>query len=190
MSKIDSDQKSKLLNAIQLSVDKSIIKSNFTVVGDDCDEADFTLIFEGDKFSKKLRKLSKLFLAKDSKDHQYLYIDSYLRNENIDKLINFLMLTRLVEKNIESLAAKDKTYEEYARRVGVIDGFSEHSINSTQDCSQIIFEEVKRRHLTIRELSEKTGLTQTMLSQFKAGRDIRLSNLLKITKALNLDLKI
>ncbi len=45
--------------------------------------------------------------------------------------------------------------------------------------------------MTLRELSQKTGLTQVALSNFKSGKsDMRLSSFLKILSALGLKLEI
>ena len=50
---------------------------------------------------------------------------------------------------------------------------------------------VGRRKMTLRELSQKTGLTQVALSNFKSGKsDMRLSSFLKILSALGLKLEI
>lgn len=44
--------------------------------------------------------------------------------------------------------------------------------------------------MTIRELAEKTGLSMVAISNFRSGKDIRLSNFIKIAEALGLRLKL
>lgn len=52
--------------------------------------------------------------------------------------------------------------------------------------SALIFNIVRDKKMTLRQVSDKTGLTQAAISNFKAGSDIRLSNLIKIANALDL----
>lgn len=44
--------------------------------------------------------------------------------------------------------------------------------------------------MTIRMLAEATGLTQVAISNFKAGGDIRVSNLIRIARALRMRLMV
>lgn len=105
-----------------------------------------------------------------------------------EQLILFLLLTRLDEKNIIKLAQTDKSVRNIAEMLGY--KFASRGVESVKECSKIIFDRIKEKKMTIRELAELTGLTQVSIGNFKSGKDIKLSNLIKIMRALNMDLKI
>lgn len=53
-----------------------------------------------------------------------------------------------------------------------------------------IFQRIEQQHMTLREVAEKSGLSQVSISNFKAGRDIKLSSLLKILKVVGIKLRL
>lgn len=107
---------------------------------------------------------------------------------NWPQLTLFLLLTRLNDKNISSLAENNQLAKEIIERLGM--EFHSTNINSIEECSKIIFNKLKEKGMTNRELAESTDLTQVTVGNFKAGKDIKLSNLIKIIQALGLDMKI
>lgn len=102
-------------------------------------------------------------------------------------LISFLQLTRLDEKNMRSLAELDPKYQIFIDRLGLDPS---NQIKTLKQASQTVFTAVEKQALTLRQLADMTGLTQATLNNFKAGKDVRLSNFLNILKALNLKIKI
>lgn len=103
------------------------------------------------------------------------------------KITLLLLLTRLDEKNIVKLIQIDKSFRNIAvEKLGI----SSPNVEDIKNCAEIIFKKMKEKEMTNRELAESTGLTQVTISNFKAGKDIRLSNLIKIIQALGLDLRI
>ena len=107
------------------------------------------------------------------------------------QLTNFLMLSRLQEKNMRTLARLDPQYQPFVQKIfGGSIRASEAVVYDPKQAADIIFEQVKKQKMTIRELSQKSGLTQVTLSNFKVGRDIRFSTLLRILKTLKLSLMI
>ncbi len=105
-------------------------------------------------------------------------------------LINFLMITRLNKENILKIGDDDPRYREFVAKIFGFDSTRITSIPSLQEGIAIIFSRVEEMNLTIRQLAEKTGLSMVAISNFKAGKDIRLSNFLKIAQALGLKLKL
>ena len=114
----------------------------------------------------------------------------YFKSEACKKLTTFLLLTRMEEKNIQKLAEIDSSYAPFLSKLGLKEDVI-FNVNNLKDASAFVFKLVENRKLTLRELSQKTGLTQVALSNFKLGKsDMRLSSFLKITSALGLKLKL
>lgn len=104
------------------------------------------------------------------------------------RLTLFLLLTRLEDKNIPKFAQLDPSAREFAEKLGF--GPAVEHLDSVRECSRSVFAKMKKRGMTIRELAEATGLTQVSISNFKAGKDIKLSNFVKIVRALDVNLKL
>ncbi len=102
----------------------------------------------------------------------------------------FLLLTRLNKKNILKLAELDEKYKILAQKIYGTSVELSDTVGSIENASKIIFDEVQRQKLTIRQLAEKTGLSAVAISNFKAGKDIRLSTLIKICQILGLKISI
>ncbi len=102
-------------------------------------------------------------------------------------IINFLMLSRLKEKNMIALAKIDAQYRPLVKKIlGTRQIGLERSIDNPKQAAEILFSHVQKQKMTLRELSEKSGLTQMAISNFKTGKDIRLSSLIQISKALGI----
>jgi transcriptional regulator with XRE-family HTH domain len=100
----------------------------------------------------------------------------------------FLLLTRMEEDNILKLADADEFAADIAVRLGL--KARDLSLSNLSEVASIVSSAMEKRKMTIRELAEASGLTQVSIGNFKSGKDMRLSSLLKILKALGLSLRI
>lgn len=102
---------------------------------------------------------------------------------------DFLFVTRLQEDNIKAISGGDRFKK-------ILDRWKNNSpkdavfFSSLDEARELIFTEVAKKEMTLRELSEKTGLSQVALSQFKAGGEVKASNLFKILGALGLGVSL
>ncbi|MBI2342907.1 MAG: helix-turn-helix transcriptional regulator [Deltaproteobacteria bacterium] len=121
---------------------------------------------------------------------------SGLMIDNINQLlqtpiVSFLMLSRLSKEHMLHLARLDAKYRPCVEQLfGKAWTSKTVIVERPQEAAAVVFAHVAQQRMTIRTLAEKTGLTQVALSKFKGGQDIRLSNVLKILKALGLRLWI
>lgn len=110
---------------------------------------------------------------------------------DFELLTQFLLLTRLKADNMQKLAELDSRYQPYVDQVF---GKKHHplseEIQKIDQASLLIFEKVKQKNLTMRQLSELTGLTPMTLNNFKSGKDIRFSNFIKLCKAVGVKIKM
>lgn len=107
---------------------------------------------------------------------------------NWPQLTLFLLLTRLNENNMGKFAELDPSARVFTDKLGL--QTSIENFKSVKDCSQFIFNVMKEKNMTIRDLATATGLTQVTISNFKAGKDIKLSNFIKIIQVFGLELKL
>lgn len=135
----------------------------------------------------QLHKFLKLFDCHWKEDLKTVVVKN--ENEiNWPQLTLFLFLTRMDEGNISKLAEIDESAGEIAGKLRLKP--HDATIESVKMCSKVIFDNMKDKKMTIRELAERTGLTQVSISNFKAGKDIRLSNLMKIVRALRMHVRM
>ena len=169
-------------NALQLSIKTKIInvltEKNSVIIKLDTQPQPDDLHFHN---------LTRLFQG-SWRNEQKEYIIHNADKVDWPKITLFLLLTRMNEDNILKLVKIDPTVEEIGRQLGY--KCSGANVDSVKACSRRIFKIMEKKKMTIRELSEKTGLSQVSISNFKAGKDVRLSNLLKIISALGIRLKI
>jgi transcriptional regulator with XRE-family HTH domain len=92
------------------------------------------------------------------------------------------------EDNILKLADADEFAADIAVRLGL--KARDLSLSNLSEVASIVSSAMEKRKMTIRELAEASGLTQVSIGNFKSGKDMRLSSLLKILKALGLSLRI
>lgn len=110
-------------------------------------------------------------------------------HEAVDRnLIQFLQLTRLDRENIQKIIEIDSRYEGFANKLGLFRRLS--NLETLHDASRAIFRQVEKKSMTIRQIADSTGLTQVAISNFKSGKDVKLSNFLKITRAVGLKAKL
>ena len=181
---IPGDDIGTFIAALQISIDSQIITWQI-------DKATVRICFDARaKNDPKVRLFEKMVLGTWNSNHQEYTIHE--AEKKITPIItNFLMLTRLDHQNMRKLQNLDSDYSLLAKSVlsstedttpaGLI-------LDSLLEASHAIFS--LKKGMTIRELSEKTGLSMVAISNFKAGKDIRLSNFLKIAKAIGLNVSI
>ncbi len=122
------------------------------------------------------------------KNNTYLYRFSQMAFK-LDELTQFLFLTRLKKENILKLVHLDPVYKKYASKIfGELVNLGE--VGKISDVIQFVFAEMEKRKITIRELAHQAGLSMVSISNFKAGKDIRLSNFLKILSVLGIKMKL
>ncbi|PIR17477.1 MAG: hypothetical protein COV46_04085 [Deltaproteobacteria bacterium CG11_big_fil_rev_8_21_14_0_20_49_13] len=181
MTILDPQQLQTFVSALQLSIrtkikfiseDKNCLKIHFDSPPSSLDE--------------NFRKFS-IMLNGDWLDNGTCYAIHSAQTIDWSKITLFLLLTRLDEKNIIRLVQIDKSFRDIATEKL---GLSGPNIENAKDCAKIIFQEMEKQEMTNRALAESTGLTQVTISNFKAGKDIKLSNLIKIINVLGLDMKI
>lgn len=188
------------VNAVQLSIQSKIVGSRL-----DPQQGVVLAIYRfKDEIDENLKKLDLLLGGRWEKLNEeaeteadtvgFIDHDVYIipgNGDDLSLLTSFLLLTRLKDDEVRVLAKHDRRYRPLAQRLGLIQQEEMTSdLASLDDAARIIFSEIEKQSLTLREVSEKTGLTQAMLSHFKKGRDLRLSSLLKIVEALGLKLGI
>lgn len=174
------------MNALQLCFKTPI--SSYTLAPEDILLINFESVPQKDSGFEYFRKL----FGKDADwDEEKLV----LRVRNFSKMsgpaYNFLMLSRLRDENMKALAKLDPQYRPFVQTIlGEYSEPMDEKVETLQQASQIAFSHVEKQKMTLRELAHRSGLTQVAMSNFKGGKDIRLSNFLKILKALQLRLTI
>lgn len=121
-----------------------------------------------------------------SKSYSVPSPETYLTED----LKSFLLLTRFQEPLMKKLAETDARYRVFVEKIFGVSHASTWDIASVKECMNIIFEQIQKQKLTLREISERCGLTQVSLSRLKQGQDIRLSNLIRITDAIGMKLTL
>ncbi len=178
---MNSQEIDELINALQLSIDTKIQQYKA--------ESGTLLISFANKIGKDNR-LKDFILISGAQVKKDRSITLSLK-EISPHLTGFLMLSRLAPKYVQKITELDTRFEKLAEKITQAEKeLNPATILSIEQASQIIEQTIKRKKMTLRELSQKTGLTQVSLSHFKSGKDIRLSNFLKIAEALDLKVTI
>lgn len=174
-----------LINALQLCIKTAI--ASHRVAGKDTLLLKFHSIPKNDKGFEYFRKL---FGSNWDEKERLLTIRNFSALLS-PAVINFLMLSRLRDENMKALAKLDPQYRPFVQKI--LGDYQENPIGNVESIQQavaIIFSSVEKQKITLRELSQRSGLSQVALSNFKTGNDVRLSSLIKILKALKLTLTI
>lgn len=175
------------VNAVQLCIKSKIQGVILPKTHPPCLTIHFDKVDEKDD---KLQLLNQLLGEHTHLDDNSLLI-YHPTSESIALLTQFLQLTRLEKTNMLKIAELDSRYQPFIKKLNLRkNNPASQQLDSIEKVIKFIFEEVEKQSLTLRELSEKTGLTQMTINNLKSGRDIRFSNLLKILNVLNLKLKI
>lgn len=182
---LDSEGLRFLINALQLCIKTPI--AGFFASGTDILHLKFSTAPHDDKGFEYFQKL----VTGKWNEKELSFEVKNLKELLSSPLLNFLMLSRLQKENMRTLARIDAQYRPLAKKI--IDDYQDKPDERIQDikqASQVVFSHVAQQKMTLRELAAKSDLTQAALSNFKAGNDIRLSSLVKILKALGLNLMI
>lgn len=190
------EEKDAFLNALQLSINSEIVELNHNtvkkIVRDTQRSHDivFKIIpYEQDPHFEKIKVLfDRIPIASKAKSSTQIYALKEVLNFALGDLTAFLLLTRLDDEQMQALASCDSRYQAVVKGLKLSDHSQVSSIHNVQSLAHFIFKEIENRKLTLRELSQLSGLTQGMLAKFKKGNDLRVSSLLNILDAL--DLKI
>lgn len=182
MSKPTEQELKEFINALQLSIKTKI--NDIRIVDE---EGEMVFDSRPSRSDTNLHNFLQLFDG-EWKENAKCFVFYGASKFNWPKLTLFLLLTRMDEGNISKLIELDESAREIAEKIGL--KLSHANIESVKKCSQVIFQKMENQNMTIRELAEKTGLTQVSISNFKAGNDIRLSNFIKIVGAVGMNLKI
>lgn len=169
-------------NALQLSINSSL--SSVEMKNDGLVVIKFDNRTDGDH---SLELLLKFFSGEWDKSGRSFAVKNA---EAIDwrKLTLFLQITRMQEDSIMTLAMIDASAYKIAKELGF--DLKTGDTDNVQSIVQAVFERVKKKGFTLRQLADMSGLTQASLSNFKAGKDIKLSNLMRILKALDMKLRL
>lgn len=182
MTSLTSHELDEFANALQLSITTKII-------GVASKDGGVEISFESRPrpADKNLRNVLKLFKGKWTSDGM-IFVIHEAEKITWPQITLFLLLTRMNEKNIAKLVQMDESARKTAEKLGF--KCPSAGVESVKKCSEIIFEKMRKKKMTIRELSELTGFTQVSICNFKAGKDIKLSNLIKIIMALGAKLRV
>lgn len=174
------DEWNAFLNALQLCIASPIDGSSSA--GTTSPLIKILAVVDGDVGLKKFEKLVPGHWERGG------YCVEDISKMDISLLTSFLMLTRLQDTQIMSLAEQDGRYRQYANALKLTSHGGKTGITTISDARDAIFKAIDQKKISLKKISELTGLTSVSLSNFKAGGDIRLSNLLKIAKALGVKL--
>lgn len=188
-----SEQIDAFINALQLSISSKILGNPKY----DYDPKNNGLSFILDKSEKdtKLETFQKLIsdqflLYKRNKFGVPIMIIN-LSDKQISELTSFLLLTRLEPNQIEFFANKKdtsftflKNYRKEAKPEKNVE------VKTIADAADYIFSKISEKQMTLRELSELTGMTPASLHNLKNHQDIKLSTLIKMAKALGIVIRL
>ena len=193
MNPLYSDRIDALINAIQLCIRSVIHTGKSPIEGVLWDTSKHTIEICFDTFVKddeKLDKIKRLLPLEEEYELGFKIKLDFFKSDECKKLTTFLLLTRMDDQNVQKLAEMDSSYAPFLGKLGLNETIISN-INNLKDAAAFVFKLVENRQLTLRELSQKTGLTEVALSNFKLGKsDMRLSSFFKITSALGLKLKL
>lgn len=176
------------INALQLSIESQIVSYQHNTANNELRvHLDKKVI--DDKKLEIFRKIGVIVGL------NYKTIHICLDPEQMEALTNFLLLTRLDYVSLKFLAeAKDESIPSFIRenieKIYSPKGQETISMQNLTDASQFIFGVLREKKMTMRELSALTGFTQASLHHFKNSQDIKLSNFIKIARALGLRIKL
>lgn len=123
--------------------------------------------------------------------HQTFLYQIPIETLNLEELTQFLIITRLKKENMLKIAELQPEYKKYVEKVfGQKKPETKSQISSLEEAKKIIFNQITKKDMTLLNLAHQTGLSLVSLNNFKSGKDIRLSNFLKIAQALGVGVKL
>lgn len=192
MTDVTDDQFSGLINALQLCINSQIM--GWHKPGHKSVNNAFVITFapkaSNDAGLKKFNLLVQGQWGAPQHHRIQNYVIQNLNTTDAGQLTNFLMLTRLQDDQIVSLASQDARFRPFAAALGLASKEAAKPIVALADIRDVIFETIGQKNMSLKTVAELTGISQVSLSNFKAGNDIRISTLLKIAKALGIKLTL
>lgn len=175
------------VNALQLCLKYQVIRYDYNFA-EDVFLMSFTSTESHDESLDKFKRLVPGESKKlDKYKHQYRIKN--FQQLDLGLLTNFLLLTRLQDDQIRAIADHDPRYRPYAKTLGLLSAEIDSTpILSLVQARDFIFRTIEKKAVSLAMVAQQAGLSQVSLSNFKAGGDIRLSNLLNIAKALGIKL--
>lgn len=147
-----------------------------------------------DPDDSNLEKFQKIvpgrWVTSEFKKRIYSYFIQNLDQIDLSLLTNFLLLTRLQDDQIVSLASQDARFRPFEEALGLASKEAAKPIVALADIRDVVFKTIGQKNMSLKTVAELTGISQVSLSNFKAGNDIRISTLLKIAKALGVKLTL
>lgn len=180
-------QRHAFINALQLSINSKLTYRY------DINKNEFTVRLRGLASDKKIHQLPDFLPDKCrfiSPNSEVIKV-SNLNDQEIEELTSFLLLTRLEPNLIEFFANKEGTpftflqnYKKVTKQEKIVE------VNTIADAANYIFAKLSEKNMTLRELSDLTGMTPASLHNFKNHQDIKLSTLIKMAKALGVVIRL
>ena len=187
----DLENWDEFLNALQLSIDTKIKEdgASFILTNEEVISISFSKKPKADERWEYFEKLTEGTWKRSENGIWFYQIprDSF----DINDLSKFLLITRLNKNNLLKIAELHSEYKKYVDKIfDRLPKKNQGMIYSMDHARQFIFEKMSQNNMTLLKLAHQTGLSMVTLSNFKSGKDIRLSNFLKITEALGIGVKI
>lgn len=173
------------MNALQLSINSKLDKLSF-----EKNEHSIALHFQPRHHDdENLKKFFKLLSPHAKWQDKNSLVWNEATEGNIEALTELLILSRLKDENLKALSQKHHRFKKWTQKLNLPLATSEQT-NSPHGIAKLVFQTLEEKNMTLNELAERSNLSLVSLHRFKKGNDIKLSNLLKILKALNLKMKI
>lgn len=191
MAIITPEQIKTFISALQISVSSPLthhLLTQFDTEGHIL-KIGFAQKVPGDKGLKKFERIMPGKWKSLGGGKNWEYGIEALEAFDIVSITNLLLLTRLQDDQIVALVEQDPRYRPYAQALGLLpESKGGAPILSLGQARDLIFQTIAQKGLSLAAIAQHAGLSQVSLSNFKAGGDIRLSNLLKIAKAVGVKL--
>lgn len=152
------------------------------------DEHDALILdFDLEKDDPRLTVLAKLIPGKWRPPACYRIEEFEFLNPDF---LKFLDLTRLEAEHMLNLVAMAPRFEKLIEPFKGQLQVKKYKIKDLSDTIPIIFGEIQAKNLTLREVSNKSGLTQMALHNYKKGTNIRFDNFLKLASVLDVGVEL
>ncbi|QQR79839.1 MAG: hypothetical protein IPJ69_10910 [Deltaproteobacteria bacterium] len=162
-------------NALQLSIDTPIPNTGTILSNPEI----LSLSFQGQKPIKDERWQ---FFEKISEGkwkeaaHQVFLYQIPIGSLDLEELTQFLIITRLKKDNMLKIAELHPEYKKYVEKIfGSQKLTLKPDISNLEQAKRIVFDQISKKNVTLLSLAHQTGLSLVSLSNFKSGKDIRLS---------------
>jgi DNA-binding Xre family transcriptional regulator len=177
------------VNALQLSIESSI--NSAAAIGTESIIINFDVVCSPDT---RLDLFTKFFPGTWNKKHESYEVNFIAMGLDLSLVTNFLLLTRLNPENIKRILPTgyfDKILLRQPKEKEALSGkinsdFLMKEVKNNKNIKAFFFELVEEKKMTLREISENSGITQATIHNFKTGVDIRLSTFLKLCQSLKI----